>query len=261
MTNNILEAIQTVVDKSEKVSDRTFATVIYEKTSDGKYKIPFEGRLRSIPNGTGKVLHTGQNVWVKIPNGKLHEMHICGVRNYEGSDASATTQKDIDDLKAEILTKADKEHTHDDRYYTKIETDEKVVNINDSIEQINSTLDDYEKRFSEYTESFTIPSNVVTYTYSNSLIKSDSIIDVYIAEDNLQYLKGIDVNFVQTDGSIVFNFSKAITHSVLVSTIRISKNIGEQTKVKKIGSIDEVEVTTFDYRLSGEITEKAEEEA
>lgn len=74
--NNILEATRIVAENARKGSDRTFSAVVYEKDIDGKYKIPFEGRLRSIANGTGLALSPGQLVWVKIPEGKLREMHI-----------------------------------------------------------------------------------------------------------------------------------------------------------------------------------------
>ena len=35
----------------------------------------------AIPNITLKV---GQYVWVKIPSGRLEDMHICGVKNIKG---------------------------------------------------------------------------------------------------------------------------------------------------------------------------------
>ena len=101
--NDILSAINTVVKKSEKVSDRTFSAVIYEIDTDGKYKIPYEGRLRSVANGTGQTLSVGQKVWVKIPNGKLREMHICGIRNSEVSISNTGgSSQDINNLKQEI---------------------------------------------------------------------------------------------------------------------------------------------------------------
>lgn len=125
--NDILSAINTVVKKSEKVSDRTFSAVVYEIDTDGKYKIPYEGRLRSIANGTGQSLFVGQKVWVKIPNGKLREMHICGIRNSEVSISnSGGSSQDINNLKQEISNiknslnncVTDDNYVHTDNNYT-----------------------------------------------------------------------------------------------------------------------------------------------
>ena len=59
------------------------SVLIYEtiiKDEKGKYLIPFEGRLRPVASGLTEELKEGQWVWVKIPNGKLREMHICNIR-------------------------------------------------------------------------------------------------------------------------------------------------------------------------------------
>ena len=78
IVNKIINAVN---EKFKKQSyDKTFPSVVYGKDENGKYQIPYESRLRSIPNAIPCELQKGQLVWVKIPNGKLREMHICGLR-------------------------------------------------------------------------------------------------------------------------------------------------------------------------------------
>lgn len=83
LTDKILRAIEIIVDgKLRKLkTDTTFISVIYginqEKNSYTiiKEKTPYEVKC-AIPCLDLKI---GQNVWVKIPNGELRYMHICGV--------------------------------------------------------------------------------------------------------------------------------------------------------------------------------------
>lgn len=83
------KALETIVDRviqsinrkiSTLPSDKTFPSVAYGKDENGKYKIVFEGRLRNVQNALPCELKTGELVWVKIPEGKLKDMHICGLR-------------------------------------------------------------------------------------------------------------------------------------------------------------------------------------
>lgn len=87
--NNESNAITSIINKvtdaiNGKISnlsyDKTFPTVSYGKDENGKYKIVYEGRLRSVQNALPCEIATGSLVWVKIPCGKLREMHICGLR-------------------------------------------------------------------------------------------------------------------------------------------------------------------------------------
>ena len=144
--------------------------------------------------------------------------------------------------------------TSDDNLLTEIKT------IVGAINELKNSIDDVNASIGWYTDVYTIPNGVTTYEYENSILKEDSVIDVYVAEVSKQALKGVDVSFVQADGSLTWNFSTKLTSPVVVTTMRISKAIAAP-EPKTTGSIDEVEVTTFDDRLSGEITEKAEEEA
>lgn len=79
MKFEILDAMNTMVKSLNLPYDKTFPTVIWGK-ENGRYQISYEGRLRNIPNALPGELKTGTLVWVKIPNGKLKDMHICGVR-------------------------------------------------------------------------------------------------------------------------------------------------------------------------------------
>ena len=95
-------------------------------------------------------------------------------------------------------------------------------------------------------------------TDKNSLIKADSVLDIYFSEETQEYLKGIDITFTQKDGSLTFNLSKVPNHTLVINTMRISKVIGsgeEQTSCE-IGIIKEIETITFDYRVSGAIESK-----
>lgn len=79
MTKSILESINGIVKAASFPYDKTFPSVVWEKENE-RYQISYEGRLRSIPNALPGELKAGTLVWVKIPNGKLKDMHICGIR-------------------------------------------------------------------------------------------------------------------------------------------------------------------------------------
>ena len=108
----------------------------------------------------------------------------------------------------------------------------------------------------EFTDSFTINAGVNTYTYSNSLIKENSVIDVYFADNNLDDLKGIEISFVQTEGSLVFNFNQFLKNDLIVSTMRISKEVGQNNVTTKNGNIKEIQTYSFNYAVSGAIEPK-----
>lgn len=78
----IFESIQYMVDKSIRTykADRTYRSAIKAITSKGYVIIDKSGAERTvrccIP---GVELKVGQNVWVKVPEGDLNGIHICGV--------------------------------------------------------------------------------------------------------------------------------------------------------------------------------------
>ena len=77
----IFKSIQTIVDRSigNYKADRTFKTVIKRVTSKGYVILDESGSERivrcCIP---GVSLKAGQTVYVKMMQGKIKDMHICG---------------------------------------------------------------------------------------------------------------------------------------------------------------------------------------
>ena len=82
MIENIIESVQLMLTKhNDRLPyDITFPSTVYGIIPDGTYMVPKENYLRKVKNATGLPLSAGQSVWVKIPSGRLNEMHICGVR-------------------------------------------------------------------------------------------------------------------------------------------------------------------------------------
>ena len=79
----IANKIIAVVDrKISKLSfDKTFPSVIYGLNSDGTYTIIKANQKYNVKCAIpGLQLGLGSNVWVKIPSGRMQDMHICGVR-------------------------------------------------------------------------------------------------------------------------------------------------------------------------------------
>ena len=71
-----------LIKTHEHKYDRTFASAIKSINKDSTYTIMDDGGVErklecSIPN---VVLRVGQYVWVKIPSGRLEDMHICGIK-------------------------------------------------------------------------------------------------------------------------------------------------------------------------------------
>lgn len=87
--NQDIEAVRLIskimtdlIKNHEHNYDRTFGSVILNVNNNNTYTIQDEGGVQrkvkcALPN---LILKAGQNVWVKIPGGKLEEMHICGVK-------------------------------------------------------------------------------------------------------------------------------------------------------------------------------------
>ena len=87
---NELEAIDVLANKmisvvDKKISklyfDKTFPSVVYGVNSDGTYTIVKANQKYNVKCAIpGLSLGLGSNVWVKIPSGRMQDMHICGVR-------------------------------------------------------------------------------------------------------------------------------------------------------------------------------------
>ena len=81
--NNFLKTIEILVDKklSKLYFDKTFPSVVYGVNPDGTYAIVKAGQKYNVKCAIpGLSLGLGSNVWVKIPSGRMQDMHICGVR-------------------------------------------------------------------------------------------------------------------------------------------------------------------------------------
>ena len=78
LVNKIVSIIE---NKNQKLKyDKTFKSTIWGKNSDGTYQISYMNQLYNVYNALGTDLELGQSVWVKIPSGRMQDMHICGVR-------------------------------------------------------------------------------------------------------------------------------------------------------------------------------------
>lgn len=89
VTNKHIQALDILIKEfvnliktHEHRYDRTFASAIKSINKDSTYTIMDDGGVErklkcSIPNA---VLKVGQYVWVKVPSGRLEDMHICGIK-------------------------------------------------------------------------------------------------------------------------------------------------------------------------------------
>lgn len=78
----ISRVISDLIKTHEHNYDRTFGSVVLNVNNNNTYTIQDDGGVQrkvkcAIP---GLNLKVGQNIWVKIPSGKLEGMHICGVK-------------------------------------------------------------------------------------------------------------------------------------------------------------------------------------
>jgi len=71
-----------LIKSHEHKYDRTFSSAVKSINRDSTYAIMDDGGVSrnvrcAIPNTT---LRVGQYVWVKVPSGRLEDIHICGVK-------------------------------------------------------------------------------------------------------------------------------------------------------------------------------------
>lgn len=80
IADEIIKTIKYAIDKKTINCDRTFKSVIKQTTNKGYVILDESGTERvvkcCIPNVS---LKAGQMVWVKIPCGKIKDMHVIGV--------------------------------------------------------------------------------------------------------------------------------------------------------------------------------------
>ena len=77
ITNEVLKAVEKMIKKLR--FDKTFPTVVYGINDDGTYVIIRANQKYNVKCAIIADLKIGSHVWVKIPCGRLHEMHICGL--------------------------------------------------------------------------------------------------------------------------------------------------------------------------------------
>lgn len=78
----ILKSIQIMIDKKldNYRADRTYRTVIKRIDKNGYIITDEAGQERTVPCGIPNVsLKVGQTVYVKMVQGKIKDMYICGV--------------------------------------------------------------------------------------------------------------------------------------------------------------------------------------
>jgi len=75
------EVVKAIEKKNTKLYyDKTFPSVVYGVNEDGTYTIIKDKQKYEVKCAIGTTLSLGTHVWVKIPCGRLHDMHICGLR-------------------------------------------------------------------------------------------------------------------------------------------------------------------------------------
>ncbi|MCX4343122.1 MAG: hypothetical protein OSJ53_04420 [Kineothrix sp.] len=80
--NMLARQIAAIVKNHGHKYDRTFASAVKSINKDSTYTIMDDAGAErkvkcSLPNAA---LKTGQYVWVKVPCGRLEDMHICGLK-------------------------------------------------------------------------------------------------------------------------------------------------------------------------------------
>ena len=99
ITNKHIKALDILIKEfieliktHEHKYDRTFTSAVKSINKDFTYTIMDDGGVDrnvrcAIPNS---VLKIGQYVWVKVPCGRLEDMHICGVKGSNGNERRTT---------------------------------------------------------------------------------------------------------------------------------------------------------------------------
>ncbi len=83
LNNSILKAIKLALDKEKDrlYYDKTFPSVVCQIKGNGVYTIIKAGQKYDVKCAIPNIdILSGANVWVRIPCGRLHDMHICGLR-------------------------------------------------------------------------------------------------------------------------------------------------------------------------------------
>ena len=241
--------------------DKTFTALIKSYgEEEGTYNIILNNtEYKNVPSLGGTCI-INETVRVMIPQNNYTNMFILKSASEGGGGEGDMLKAVYDKNDNGIVDDSEMLGGNLPSYYQAVESQELTTEdktVVGAVNEINDKLNQHLQTIA-YTDPFTLPSTSKTYTYKNSLIKADSVLDIYFSEETQEYLKGIDITFTQKDGSLTFNLSKVPNHTLVINTMRISKVIGsgeEQTSCE-IGIIKEIETTTFDYRVSGAIEPK-----
>lgn len=79
--DELFKSIEILVSKylEKQQISRTVASTV-ESVSDGKYKCNIDGATYYLKNGCGATITAGTSVWVHIPNNKINNAFIMGLR-------------------------------------------------------------------------------------------------------------------------------------------------------------------------------------
>ena len=85
-----------LIKTHEHKYDRTFSSAVKSINNDSTYTIMDDGGVNrnvrcAIPN---VALRVGQYVWVKVPSGRLEDMHICGVKDSNGNERRTNAENE-----------------------------------------------------------------------------------------------------------------------------------------------------------------------
>ncbi len=88
VTDMLAKEMAKLIKSHEHKYDRTFSSAVKGINKDCTYAIMDDGGVSrnvrcAIPNA---ILRVGQYVWVKVPSGRLEDMHICGVKSSNGNE-------------------------------------------------------------------------------------------------------------------------------------------------------------------------------
>ena len=73
----LVKEITSLIKTHEHKYDRTFSSVVKTINKDSTYTVMDNGGVERKLKCSIKI---GQYVWVKVPCGRLEDMHICGVK-------------------------------------------------------------------------------------------------------------------------------------------------------------------------------------
>lgn len=209
--------------------DKTFTALIKSYgEEEGTYNIILNNTEYKNVSSLGGTCVINETVRVMIPQNNYTNMFILKSAS-EGGGGEGDMLKVVYD-KNDNGTVDDSEMLGGNlpSYYQAVESQELTTEdktVVGAVNEINDKLNQHLQKIA-YTDPFTLPSTSKTYTYKNSLIKADSVLDIYFSEETQEYLKGIDITFTQKDGSLTFNLSKVPNHTLVINTMRISKVIG-----------------------------------